>query len=88
MKHTYQSFKEIANDFIDGDNWTHTRSPHDGKQCLVWQKAILEFADWLDECGVKIIENPEIYDTLWKRMRTAKPAEARETSIHPHGADA
>lgn len=77
MKHTYQSFREIADEFVDGELWTHQLSPHDGDQCFVWQHAITEFADWLDECGVRIIENPEIYDTLWERIRTAKQGEAR-----------
>ena len=73
MKHTYTSFSEMAEGFTDGDSWTHEMSDHTSDECCAWQHGVEEFANWLDECGVKIIENPEIYDKLWDSLRTHKP---------------
>jgi hypothetical protein len=73
MKKIYESFEEIAADFVNGDHLTHKGSKHDPDECLAWQHGVREFARWLDACGVKIIENPEVYDTLWDSFRPHKP---------------
>lgn len=65
MKKIYETFDEIADDFLGGNSWTHVTSNHSSDDCVVWQTAIREFCCWLDRKGVKIIENPEIYDKLW-----------------------
>ena len=75
MKRTYEAFWEIADDFVMGEHWTHACSDHTADECLPWQHGVREFAKWLDEVGVKIIENPEIYETLWENVRTHKPTE-------------
>jgi len=68
MKKIYESFMEIANDFVDGEHWTHQLSKHTEDECFAWQHGVKEFAAWLDQCGTKIIENPEIYPTLWGNL--------------------
>lgn len=73
MKQIYESFSEIADDFTDGEHWTHQLSNHTADECFPWQHGVKEFAEFLDEMGVKIIQNPEIHAKLWKRIRTFKP---------------
>ena len=73
MKKVYESFEEIANDFKDGEHWTHQLSDHTSDDCFAWQHGVSEFAKFLDACGVKIIKNTKIHDTLWDDMRTFKP---------------
>jgi hypothetical protein len=73
MKHIYQSFSEIAETFTRGESWTHCMSKHSRNECEPWQHGVHEFAHWLDACGVKIVENPEIFDVLWDKARTYKP---------------
>jgi len=73
MKKIYETFNEIAEDFKDGEHWTHKLSDHTTDDCFAWQHGVAEFAKFLDACGVKIIQNPDIYETLWEGMRTFKP---------------
>jgi hypothetical protein len=70
MKTIYENFSEIAVDFTDGYSWTHRLSNHSDAECLGWQDGVLEFAKFLDTSGVKIIENPEICEALWARIRS------------------
>ena len=65
MKRIYESFSEVAEDFVTGEYWTHSLSPHSSSECFGWQKGVQEFAKWLDSSGAKILENPEIYEKLW-----------------------
>ena len=73
MKKIYENFSEMAEDFRAGEHWTHQLSDHTSDDCFAWQHGVMEFAKWLDEVGVKIIENPEIYAKLWENVRTHKP---------------
>jgi len=72
MKLIYENFSEIAEAFKDGEAWTHTLSPHGSNECISWQQGIREFARWLDTAGVKLIQNPEIYDNLWEDLDTSR----------------
>jgi hypothetical protein len=76
MKKIYESFREIAKDFVNGDSWTHTVSSHTEAECLTWQNAIFEFCNFLDTAGVKIVANPEIYEKLWENIRTLIPGDS------------
>ena len=80
MKRIYESFGEIADDFVNGESWTHQFSDHSADDCYPWQHGVREFAEWLDEVGVEIIANPDIYEKLWDRMRTYQPETYKE---HP-----
>lgn len=73
MKRIYENFTEIAEAFVDGEHWPHMLSEHSEEECNGWQHGVQEFAKWLDTAGVKIIENPEIYEKLWEEVRTYKP---------------
>jgi len=73
MKKIYETFEEIAEEFKDGEHWTHKLSDHIPDECFAWQHGVIEFAKFLDACGVKIIQNPEIHETLWEDIRTFKP---------------
>lgn len=73
MKKIYKDFEEIARDFTHGNHWTHRLSDHTSEECFAWQHGVHEFAKWLDAVGVKIIENPEIFDELWEDVRSHKP---------------
>jgi len=75
MKKIYENFSEIADDFVDGENWTHQLSDHHSEECYSWMHGIAEFAAFLDFIGVKIIQNQEIYEKLWSRIRSHKPKE-------------
>ena len=82
MKKIYETFTEIAEDFRDGDHWTHSLSEHEnGEECFAWQHGVMEFGKWLDKCGVKIIQNPEIHKTLWEDVRTYKPTEFKNHEL-------
>lgn len=69
MKHTYETFTEIAEDFTDGSSTTHVLSEHSPEECIGWQHGVSEFAKFLDGSGIKIIVNPEILEDLWKANR-------------------
>lgn len=73
MKHKYENFTEIAQDFTKGENWTHQLSEHSSDECPAWQHGVLEFAKWLDTSKIKLVKNEKIYDRLWKEYRTYKP---------------
>lgn len=78
MKKIYESFIEIAEDFTNGDHWTHVCSDHTSEECYQWQHGVQEFAKFLDTCGVKIIANPDIYDTMWDDFKNLKPTKYKE----------
>lgn len=65
MRKIYENFKEIAEDFKNGENWTHTLSRHSSDECFTWQQAIMQFCEWLDAAGIKLPEDPKIYEKLW-----------------------
>ena len=65
MKKIYESFEEIADHFRTGESWTHQLSDHTSDECFAWQQGVMEFGKWLDNAGLKIIQNPEIYKELW-----------------------
>lgn len=67
----YKSFSEIATDFKAPSSWTHSNSKHSHHPavCDAWQQGITEFAKFLDEIGMKIVQNPDIYNELWRRVR-------------------
>ena len=69
MKRIYENFAEIAEHFTDGECWTHKLSKHSAADCLAWQAGVQEFGKWLDEVGLKMLADPNIYDQLWKRIR-------------------
>lgn len=73
MKKIYESFSEMADDFKNGDYLTHKCSDHTPAECFPWQHGVTEFAKWLDACGVRIIQNPEVYETLWDSFSRYKP---------------
>lgn len=73
MKKIYETFEEIAEDFVDGDHWTHRLSDHTNNECFAWQHGVAEFAKFLDAFGVEMISNPEVYEKLWNELRTHKP---------------
>ena len=64
---------EIADDFCDGSYWTHQLSDHTSDECLSWQHGVYEFAKFLDAVGIGITENTQLYEQLWKDIRTHKP---------------
>ena len=78
MKKIYESFSEIADDFTSGYHWTHVCSDHSSDECFPWQHGVDEFAKFLDTCGVKIIANPDIYDTMWDDFKNFKPTKYKE----------
>jgi hypothetical protein len=78
MKKIYESFTEIADDFTNGDHWTHALSDHTSDECYPWQHGVDEFAKFLDTCGVKIISNPDIHETLWSDFKHFKPLKYKE----------
>ena len=78
MKRAYESFQEIADDFTDGAHWTHALSEHRTEDCFAWQHGVMEFAEFLDAVGVKMIANPEIYEQLWEDIRTHKPEKFKD----------
>ena len=78
MKKIYESFSEIADDFVNGDHWTHLMSEHNSDECLAWQHGIHEFAEWLDSYGLKLVEDTKAYDILWEEIRSAKPSSVAE----------
>ena len=73
MKKIYESFTEIAEDFTRGESWAHSFSDHTPDDCFAWQHGVREFAKFLDEYGLKMTENTEIYEKLWDEIRTHKP---------------
>lgn len=54
MSVTFDSFEEIAHGVIYGKSIFHGLSDHTGKDCIPWQKGVLEFAKYLDEKGYKV----------------------------------
>lgn len=42
----------------------------------------MEFCEWLDKEGLKIVQNPEIYEKLWEDVRTGD-LESYEKVPHP-----
>ena len=73
MKKIYETFKEMSEDFVDGDHWTHKLSDHTKDECLAWQHGVIEFANFLDAFGLKIISNSDVYEKLWDEFRAYKP---------------
>ena len=69
MKRVYENMKEIAEDFTDGTSWTHAGRKHDDDPCIAWHEGVRDFAEWLDSVGIEIIQNPEVYEELWKFRR-------------------
>lgn len=65
MKKTYETFSEIAEEFIDGGNISHIFSDHNSSACYVWQEAIAEFAGALDDGGFKPKGN---YGKFWDNV--------------------
>lgn len=65
MKRIYETFAEIADDFVEGDHWTHQLSKHTPDECFPWQQGVMEFADFLDKIGIKMIENPKFGEILF-----------------------
>ena len=61
----YESFSEIAKDFVDGESWTHQLSHHTSANCLPWQQGIQEFARFLDKLPFPF-QDKIIYDKLWE----------------------
>ena len=80
MKKTYENFLEIGEHFVEGETWTHILSNHTPDECYAWMHGVQEFAHWLDEMGLEIVQNPEIYDKLWDSGRKYKP---RKNPMHP-----
>jgi hypothetical protein len=80
MKRIYESLYEIAEDFCNGEHWTHLLSDHSPDECYAWQHGVYEFAKFLDSAGVQLVQNPNIYPKLWEEIRTHKP---RKTGRHP-----
>lgn len=80
MKKVYESFTDIAEDFKDGSHGTHMYSDHTYEECFPWQHGVMEFAKFLDGCGVKIIANPEIYEELYDNFNHYKPEKYVECS--------
>lgn len=68
MKTIYQNFEEIADDFKNGDFLSHQLSDHSTEICELWQTSILEFARALDNVGIKLPEDPEIYERFWDNI--------------------
>ena len=69
MKRIYESFSEIAEHFVDGNSITHRINGHTADECIPWQTGIKDFAAWLDNVGLSLLQNPDIYDKLWERMK-------------------
>ena len=65
MKIIYETFAEIADDFVFGDHWTHKLSKHTPDECFPWQQGVNEFADFLDKVGIKLIKNSNFEEKLW-----------------------
>jgi len=82
MKKIYENFSEIGKDFKHGEHWTHILSSHPSEECYGWQNGIMEFCEWLDKEGLKIVQNPEIYEKLWDDIRTGD-LESYEKVPHP-----
>ena len=69
MKRIYETFSEIATDFVDGEHWTHQLSKHPTHECFGWMHGVREFAEWLDASGIDLLcgEDPSIHEKLWKQ---------------------
>lgn len=65
MKIEYETFTEIAEDFISGEKISHILSDHSNGSCYIWQEAIREFASSLDAGWFK--PNGD-YSTFWDLM--------------------
>lgn len=74
MKHIYENFTEIAGHFTRGESWTHNTSDHTPESCIPWQHGVKEFAAWLDQCGLQIVQSPDIHDRLWEGFSRHKPS--------------
>lgn len=70
MRKIYKTFTEMAKDFRNGELWTYQLSDHICDDCVAWQHGIMEFAKWLDEVDIKMIENPGIPTKPWDDART------------------
>ena len=73
MKRIYESFEEIAESFRDGYSYTHQLSNHSNDECFAWQHGVIEFAKFLDQIGLKLTEDTEIYKKLWDSFESFKP---------------
>lgn len=65
MKIEYETFTEIAQDFISGEKIAHLCSDHNRQACAIWQNSIQEFALALDDGGFKPNGN---YNKFWDLM--------------------
>lgn len=68
MKHIYESFEEIADEFTDGEYLAHELSDHGTNVCEIWQTSIKEFAKALDLAGFRVEGTEEHYDRFWERV--------------------
>lgn len=71
MKRVYESFEEMADDMTDGEFIAHQLSEHSTGVCYVWATAIKEFARALDRAGIKLPDDPKIYEDFWQNMMGA-----------------
>lgn len=68
MKRIYETFQEIADDFTNGEFKAHQLSDHSEGVCYVWQTAIEEFAIALDNAGIKLPNDEEVWNKFWDNI--------------------
>lgn len=84
MRKFYDTFKEIAEDFTNGESITHNHSKHTVDECIPWQHGVLEFAEFLDRLGLSIVDNLNV-NKLWHGMMGEKGKERSEYNLNePH----
>jgi len=92
MKRIYESFSEVAEDFVDGDSVTHKNLPHKSDPCLSWQDGVKDFAEVLDltlkafsKKGNLIVEidlsHLAFYETFWLAAREWRSLKDKEITI-------
>ena len=71
MKKIYESFEEMAEDMKNGNFLAHQLSDHSTEICDIWQQSILEFGKALDNAGIPLPKDEEIYERFWEKMGEA-----------------
>lgn len=68
MKKIYENFEEMADDMVNGEFLAHQLSGHSNEICFLWIHSIKEFARALDNAGVELPQEEEIYEKFWQNM--------------------